>query len=670
MIVINSYHKKLIRLLTGVMLAPALLAQSSAPESLALLSFEELALVEVSAMTINPTSWRNQPAVMTIFRAQDFASLGTKNLQEVLELVPGFSRGADVFGINSLLVRGHWAHEGKVLLLVDDMPVNDLMYGSISLSRHYPTELLERIEVVRGAGTARHGGNAQLAVIRLITRTPEVSGARFSVTTDHVEGTDWSREATFSSAWVGQNGYVTLSGHLGKLSFSAENWEDNAGRTFALGNLTGLETAGLYGKADWHGLRVRFLADRQITRSPQKFGYGQRGESVEFSSLNWSAEYDWEISPSLTVTPRYWHREQEDWFIDRDPALTPTVDFFLPASAGQASIELRQSGRNTNVVAGLERREETIRAQSPGGPPGARDPALYFNGRPSASYQTNAAYAQVDHTHGDWLATAGLRYSDHSYAGDSLVPRTAVTYTRKTWHLKAVAGRAFREPNMEVINSSFQGGPAISPETTTQLEFEAGWQPSPGSYGSINIYKMRIEDPIVYTSFANDYYYNNNPSVATSGLEWTWHQQLGIHQLSAGFSHYRATPILAYAVPGEPHELLGSPRQKAYLTFDLNPGGGAWRTGLSAVWYSAHHAAVHEPGAQDLLGNELAIKRQSAQLLLNLNLRYTHENWEMRLGVDNLLNTRRNLPQPYQGESTPIPDAGRRIWLTLGWQWK
>ena len=44
-------------------------------------------------------------------------------------------------------VRGNWGEEGKVLLLVDGLDFNELLYLNLPLGNRVPVDLIERVEV-------------------------------------------------------------------------------------------------------------------------------------------------------------------------------------------------------------------------------------------------------------------------------------------------------------------------------------------------------------------------------------------------------------------------------------------------------------------------------------------------------------------------------------------
>ncbi len=59
-----------------------------------------------------------------------------------------------------------------MLLLVDGYRLNDPVYDQASIGTEFPVDvdLIDRVEVVRGAGSSIYGSNAVLGVINVITK--------------------------------------------------------------------------------------------------------------------------------------------------------------------------------------------------------------------------------------------------------------------------------------------------------------------------------------------------------------------------------------------------------------------------------------------------------------------------------------------------------------------
>lgn len=633
------------------------------------MSLEQLLDVRVNTASVTASRWIHQPATVTVFSREDLVALGARDLMEALEFVPGTDFGVDVFGVIGLGFRGMWAHEGKALLLIDDMPVVDLMYGNLNLGRHYPIEQIERVEVLRGAGGARYGDNAQLAVIRVTTREVSDGTTEFSAYVERIADAGNRSALTASGGTSGENWRAHGSLHASQGPWSGAMWRDTVGARNDLGDLSKIEALDFIGRLDVHDLRLRVFVDEHRNENPQFFGFGRDGEEVSFRSINVMAAYDKVVGDAWTLTPKLQWRRQDDWFIERDPELIPPppLDFRLPARRLAGSFEAAADFDHADLLVGAEVWRENAEADSPGGV--TDDPGVYFNGSRTVDHTGAAAFGQLDVRRGRFTVSAGLRFSDHSYAGSSTVPRLSTVYARDTWHAKAHYGRAFREPDIEVINASNFAGDPIVPEETEQIEFELGWRPRPQVFGTVSVYRLETEDPIIYGSNSDPggYFYTNNDPVGTEGFEteWRWHR--GSSRAFLTYSTYRAlgTPIEQYLVTDDTSLHVGAAQHKLTLAGSRRAFDDRVCFQSAVVWYGTTWAYDYEPGADGIFGNELALRALDDRVAVNTRVRYVAPQWQLELGVHDVFDEGRLFAQPYRSESTPYPGPGRQVWLRL-----
>jgi len=633
-------------------------------------SLEELLALEVNTATVVKTPIRNQPATISMLTTEEIKGLGARYLVDILEHIPGITVGVDVFGVTSLIFRGQWGHEGKVLLLIDDMPINDLLYGSLNLARHYPAEQIERVEVIRGAGAAKYGGNAQLAVIRVYTLEARTTSVDVKVMAEQMSNAGGGFGGVGTATLVDNDLKCMISMSGSKVPWSGETWRDNSNSPHDLGNESNIGTSNLIGKIDWHDLHFRLLQDRYQSKTPHKHGDSRPGETVEFNNVTLSTAYDYQLNNKLTLTPKYTYRTQEDWWISRDHTVNPISDFHLPAEMHLTNLDLGYNGTEWDGLVGIEYRNERGQAESAGG--FGVVPESYFNGSDSARYASQAAFFQAEAPWRDYIFSIGARYNDHEYSGTSFVPRLAVVRNLEQWTIKGMYGKAFRDPNVEIINSSdLTEATGITAEETTQYEVEITWTPMPITYGTLALFYIENTNPIIYSSTDSGYFYTNNPESATSGIETNWSAQvLPNCTIHLGYSFYIAldTP-LPYLVPQDDNQHLGAPQNKITMSANYKIPGLQWSIMPSLVWYDTYYAYDYEQGARDPDGDELSSQKQPAKTFANLTARYNRDDWDITLGVSDIFDEIRVYPQPYNDASTPYLGSGRTFFLTFGWKW-
>src|SRR6185436_9636381 len=146
--------------------------KQTSPDSVSFyeMSLEQLMNIEISVASRKALTPRESPGIVTLITEDEITNSGAQDLMDILRLVPGFDFGSDVEGVVGLGIRGNWAHEGKMLLLIDGQQMNEALYSTIQLGNHYPVQQIRKIEIIRGPGSAMYGGNAEYAVINIITK--------------------------------------------------------------------------------------------------------------------------------------------------------------------------------------------------------------------------------------------------------------------------------------------------------------------------------------------------------------------------------------------------------------------------------------------------------------------------------------------------------------------
>lgn len=171
-------------MLFAVLPAPAAEAQGTGVGSTTL-TLDSLLNSRVSAASKYAQRAADAPASVTIITADDIRQFGYRDLREALEVVRGFYVSDDRNYV-SLGTRGFGRpgdYNNRILLLVDGHTLNDQTWGGAPIGSELPIPMaaVERIEVVRGPGSALYGTSAMFAVINVVTKTgAEMDGVSIS----------------------------------------------------------------------------------------------------------------------------------------------------------------------------------------------------------------------------------------------------------------------------------------------------------------------------------------------------------------------------------------------------------------------------------------------------------------------------------------------------------
>ena len=118
------------------------------------------------------------PSVANVITSDDIRNLGATTLEEVLESVPGLHvsyssvRGESLFEIRGF---GNTSFNSVVLTLINGISADTALDGGRPNGFRMPVENIDRIEIIRGPGSAVYGADAFAGVINIITKSASTS---------------------------------------------------------------------------------------------------------------------------------------------------------------------------------------------------------------------------------------------------------------------------------------------------------------------------------------------------------------------------------------------------------------------------------------------------------------------------------------------------------------
>ena len=128
--------------------------------------------------TFEPVPLEESDRPVRVFEIRSEERLLSNTLVDFLQLDPSIDlrqRGPGHIQ-GDLSIRG--STYAQTLVLIDGMRMNDVQTGHHNMNLPLPMESLERIEVLKGSGSAFYGSDAVGGVVNFITKKPEVSEFR------------------------------------------------------------------------------------------------------------------------------------------------------------------------------------------------------------------------------------------------------------------------------------------------------------------------------------------------------------------------------------------------------------------------------------------------------------------------------------------------------------
>lgn len=610
-------------------------------------SLEEALNIRTSVATKSAIPLRETPGLVTVITREEIQAAGARDLADVLRYIPEFEFGVDVQGNLGLGVRGNWANEGKVLLLWDGQAYNETLYSTIQFDR-FPVDQIEEIEIIKGPGSVIYGGNAELAVINIKTRSAgALKGS--SAFAAYGQG-DKARARNYAGySYAGDFGGTRLAGDAfwGEAQRSDRRYADFAGASYNMNRASDLRPKNLNLYAERKDLRARLILDDYYLRARDDIDgsvISSGPAKIGFPSVFAEAAYMLNLPGQVRLEPKLnyarsmaWQEKNAAFPYDKetDRVTASLTAFYKPAATADlmAGAEYFHDAVSVDAVTSAE--------------------SQYPNGKDKAAYDNAALFGQGSFDLDFANLTAGARYDKHSQYGASLAPRLAATKLIGDFNFKAIYSQAFRAPSIENIRLN----PDIKPEKTSSEELEAGYKVSNTFFFSANLFNTRINDPIIYTVSPSSESYTNSDRTGTKGFGFSAKYKNGRVRAAADYLCYMASGnrVDAYAVQGHGSYLLAFPRHKLTVTASL-PLADGLSVNPAAIYLSRRFGYA---GSGNLKAFPETVTADINLLLKNRPL----ANLSLSLGVKDIFKSGYSYLQPYRGGHAPLPAPSREIFL-------
>lgn len=617
-------------------------------------SIDEMLKMQTSVASRTELSSRESPGIITIVTAEEIRNAGARDLIDVLKLVPGFDFEYDVDGVVGLGFRGNWVHEGKALILLDGQMMNDLVYFNTPFGNHFDVTQIKKIEIVRGPGSAIYGGNSELCVINIITRSgKDLQGISAGVTYGQLPENYGRINGSLQTGLKAGKWDLAIKGFIGQANRSTRDYTDgydtltNRLQKYQLSeNGSKIETQNLNLSAQRENFSWHFIYDNYNTQCLSE----GTPEFNKFRSMVSSLQYDFHLTDKLSVSPAFTYQ----YSMPYENATLSSYSYDIHRFKTAVGFNYDYS-KNLNFIAGGEyyRDNGQIKEETLG------------------SYLLNldnvAFYAQALWKISGFNVVAGGRGENNSVYGTAFAPRIGVTKIIRDFHFKILASEAFRSPSIGNIDVS----DGLKVENTLVIETELGYKINENMFATVNIYDINIKNPILYYDDGNEeaipkinWGYENALKSGSNGIELEYRYKYLWGYSTFNYSYYtnRWKTVPEYYKDIEQEgSVLGMPQHKfSYQAgFRINDN---LNFGPSVVYSGIRYGYSLQ---QD--GN-FGLKESGPSLLMNLNVSANNvllQGLNVDFGVYNLLDDKTELFQPYNGGYPSYPGRDREIYARI-----
>lgn len=628
------------------------------------IAYADAMMVSVASQSVSDL--REAPSAVTVFTAEQMQILGVRDLMDLMAFVPGFEITQDFGNVRNIAVRGNAAGEGKILLLVDGHIVNETSYGFAPIGQRFPIYLIERVEIIRGPGSASYGGFAGLAVVSITTKTgAPKTGGQVHASYELSKKEKLRQTGDFWLANQTQSGFrYSVSGGFSSGQLTNEKATNFQGQHINYGDSSGVRSRFINADVQYKGLKVNLLHEDYRLERTERYAT----ETI-FGGYYLRAEYEMELTEDITFTPRLRWMRQDPWNI-----LTSADSEFANINREwRPGFTLHWQPKEDYYFT-LGGEHYRMKSSFPYSTP--EDSIFLYDTERVFNLHSTAFFGEAFYRTPWANITLGARYERHSEAGSAFVPRVSITKAFKNFHYKLLYNQAFRTPSVQ--NILLAPNLEVTPERIRALEAEFGYKVPGVGHFTLNLFDMRIEDNMVYHEQSSInaegdtlyYYYSNEGNGSgTRGFELQGHFQLSEKfAFTTSYAYYTPTsqdePL--FEVAGEEQVYQGLAAHKFHAFLNWQPFSRMVLT-PSLTYRSERFTDVLNPEG------EFFMHREAPFVGINACAEFRnlfHHGLHLQLGVYNLLNTFQWNSIAYTTGINPVPITGRSFSIRVFYQWK
>jgi outer membrane cobalamin receptor len=548
---------------------------------------------------------REIPGIITVLDNQFIQNSGARELIDLLRLVPGFDFGRDVDDVIGATIRGNWAFEGKMLVMINGVQMNETGYGTFAFKGHLSLDNIEKIEIVRGPGSTIYGGAASLAVINIITKTLKYNdGVELSVGMGASNGDVSRKQGAINFGHKFNNGVsCNFSGYVNHATISNITEHNQFNQDLSYRDSSGSLNEGFITNLQIKNFNYNFIYDNyllDISNNPSQL--------IMKNIIN-TVSYAFNPIRKLTIKPEIsykWHLPFNYYNGDRllnDPLSTinKRTDFKLGG--------FYTPNKSISISTGGQYYIDESSYPNP--------KLLFYDSTNKIRFTNIAAFAEAQLFTKYFNITAGARYEKLNTIPEAFVPRFAITKAFQFFHIKALYSQAYKIPTIQNINAALG---KIKPENIQVIEFETGIKINSAFNFNVNIFDNQIRNPIVfgYNSLTATETYRNKSFTYNRGIEAELLFKNKLINARANFStyyNYQNDVTETFIDTIQTKELAGIPQHKAtcYISFSLPKN---WNINTNFVYTSARSSFVYTDSLQTIL----ELKKVEPYNLLNVSV--------------------------------------------------
>lgn len=401
--------------------------------------------VIVSA-TRSETTRRNSPTLVNVLDMKMYDRSNSSTVAQGLVFQPGVRVENNCQNCGFQQVRINGLDGQYTQILIDSRPIFSALAGVYGIEQ-LPANMVDRVEIMRGGGSALFGSSAIAGTINIITKEPVRNSAAISHTTTSVNGSSAFHNTTDINASI-----VSEDNKLGLAVFAQNTdkdaWDANGDGFTELSRISG-QTAGargyiktgLYSKitAEYHHLQEFRRGGDNLDLPPHEV---MIAEQTKHGINTGGLKFDWfskNQQHRLNVFASVQHINRESYYgAQKDPnAYGKTTDLTWVGGAQYVYKFNKCLFMPADLTVGLEYNEDYL-----------KDNMWGYNRVTDQTVRIASLYAQNEWKNARWGVLIGGRLDKHNLIkGVIFSPRANLRYNpTKDINLRASYSYGFRAP--------------------------------------------------------------------------------------------------------------------------------------------------------------------------------------------------------------------------------
>lgn len=467
----------------------------------------------------NEVSRKVAPVVVNVMGVKLFESVNSTDLAKALNFQSGLRVENNCQNCGFPQVRINGLEGPYSQILINSRPVISALSGVYGLEQ-IPVNMIDRVEVVRGGGSALFGANAVGGTINIITKDPVNDSFQVSTTMSNMNGKVWEQYMGANASLVSKDNVYGIAVYQSYRNRNPYDADDDGFSELGKLNMNTFGLRAYYRPMKSSRLSIEYHTTNEFRRGGNKFDYEpfetditeQTKHVINSGGLNYDLFWkDYEHKISFFASAQHVDRNSYYGAQQDMNAYGKTKDMTWVAGAMYAGNFKKVLFAPAQFTAGLEYQNDNL-----------HDVMTGYNRDLRQEVRIASAFVQNEWKMDKFSLLAGFRLDDHNLIDNPIFsPRVNMLYkpsdklqARLTWSTGFRAPQAYDE-DLHVTAVGGEGvlirlADGLKPEKSNSFSGSIDWTANIGHFQT----NLLIEG--FYTSL-NDVFYLQNVGADNSG---------------------------------------------------------------------------------------------------------------------------------------------------------